>query len=130
MKAEAYRLRRRLINRRKQLVRSRGLNSTPIKKYDYGFELGARKNRFLPKLQSFYWRGFKVTTVNNRTYGFKFEYIVQAVSQQAKALCFINKIPVVQNDYTSMPTIDDAKDSGKVRVNETLSINWSRHWHN
>ena len=81
-------------------------------------------------MKRFLWKGFKVTIINNHRYGFKYEWTVEAYSAQVKALCYVNAIPKIQYDPTSAKTLIDAKDGGKVRVNECISVNWFKNWHN
>jgi len=119
----AIRLRRRLLNRR------RSLKIGVVKKHTIGFALTHQYSAYR-KMKSFLWKGFKVTIVNNHRYGFKYEWEVQAYSVQVKALCYVNKIPNVQYDPTSAKTFTYAKNGGKVRVNECISVNWFKHWHN
>ena len=78
------------------------------------------------------YRGFRLTILNNKTYSFKYEYHVEAVTQTAKALLQRNwgkDKTLIVRDPTSSRTISYAKDRGRVKINELCSPFWYKDWH-
>ena len=72
-------------------------------------------------------RGFRVTLINNKNSSHPYEFVVEAVSQSAKALTkriLWKYKSFTINDYSSSLTINHAKYRALGKVNELCSPFW------
>ena len=78
------------------------------------------------------YRGFRLTVLNNKTYSFRHEWRIEAITQTAKALMLRNwgkDRSLVMHDPTSSRCVEYALDRGRARINELHSPFWYKAWH-